>query len=59
VDISDEALEAARRGDRALLALLLAEESQPDDDEREALRELDGSPELRQTTSLEKVKARR
>jgi hypothetical protein len=55
--LTDEIVAAARAGDIVLLTALLAEEVQPDEDEIAALRELDENPELRETTSLEDVRA--
>ena len=54
--VTEEILHAAREGDQVLLAALLAEEVELDDDERAALCELDGHPELRETMPLETVK---
>jgi hypothetical protein len=53
--VTEEILHAAREGDQVLLAALLAEEVELDD-ERAALCELDGHPELRETMPLETVK---
>jgi hypothetical protein len=42
--LTDEVVAAARAGDEMLVALLLAPEAIPDDDETIALRELDEGP---------------
>jgi len=52
--LTDEVIAAARAGDAALLATLLADEDTADDVEREALRELDQGPaEDRERVSLD------
>ena len=42
--LTDEVVAAARAGDEVLVALLLAPEATPDDDELSALRALDEGP---------------
>jgi hypothetical protein len=44
VVLTDEVVAAARAGDAVLVALLLATENSPDEDERAALRELAEGP---------------
>ena len=56
VVVTDEALSAALQGDRVLLAALLAEEVEPDEDELASLRELEEHAELLETIPLETVK---
>jgi hypothetical protein len=57
VTVDEAILEAARRGDVALVVSLLAEEVEPDEVELAALRELDEHPELRETIPLETARA--
>ncbi len=54
--VTEDVLEAARRGDLALVAVLLAEEVEVEADELEALEELARDPERGQTLSDEQVR---
>jgi hypothetical protein len=57
VVLTEDVLAAARAGDAALVATLLAEEVEPDEDDLAALRELDaGAPADSERTSIDDLR---
>ena len=55
--LDDQIVDAARRGDMAQLRFLLAPEEEPDEKDRQLLREIaEGDPEDRELIPLDEVK---
>jgi len=57
VVLTEAAIHAALEGDAVAFSLAIAPEGMPEEDELEALRELQSQPELSKTISFEALKA--